>query len=132
MHIQKQVPIRVDVPDTARQPDDFGDPSRWGTLDAKRFSLGAGSDIAPLLHEFHDDVCQAPHWGYMISGELVVTYVDGTEETCDGNDLFHWPPGHRVRVTCDAEVLLFSPLLEHMEVMGSDAQADGQLISVPR
>lgn len=31
---------------------------------------------------------QSPHWGYMISGELVVIYTDGTEETCDGNDLF--------------------------------------------
>ena len=34
----------------------------------------------------------------MISGELVVTYTDGTEEICAANDLFYWPPGHNVKV----------------------------------
>jgi hypothetical protein len=119
MHITKEeVPVKIDVPGaTARQAANFGDASRWGMLGAEYFSLGAGTDIAPLLRGLHDDACQAPHWGYMISGEVVVTYTDGTEETCDGNDLFHWPPGHSVRVTRDAEVVLFSPQDEHTEVM---------------
>jgi hypothetical protein len=119
MHITKeQVPVKIDVPGaTARQAANFGDASRCGTLGAEYFSLGAGTDIAPLLRGLHDDACQAPHWGYMISGEVVVTYTDGTEETCGGNDLFHWPAGHSVRVTSDAEVVLFSPQDDHMEVM---------------
>ena len=79
MHIAKgQVPVKIDVPGaTARQAADFGDASRWGMLGAEYFSLGAGTDIAPLLRGLHDDACQSPHWGYMISGELVVTYTDG-------------------------------------------------------
>ena len=28
-----------------------------------------------------------------------------------------WPPGHSVRVISDAEVVLFSPQQEHMEVV---------------
>ena len=63
------------------------------------------------------DCCHAPHWGYMISGGLAVTYRDGSVETCHGGDLFYWPPGHSVRVVDDAEVILFSPQHEHTQVM---------------
>lgn len=37
--------------------------------------------------------------------------------SCVGNDLFYWPPGHSARVVQDAEVILFSPQVEHSEVM---------------
>ena len=51
------------------------------------------------------------------SSEVVVTYTNGTEEACAGDDLFYWPPGHSVRVVNDAEVILFSPQREHSDVM---------------
>ena len=63
------------------------------------------------------DACQAPHWGYMLSGEVVVTYTDGTQETCSVNDLFYWPPGHSVRAVADSEFILFSPQAGHTHVM---------------
>jgi hypothetical protein len=53
----------------------------------------------------------------MISGEVVVSYTNGTEESCAGSDVFYWPPGHSVRVVDDAEVILFSPQVEHGQVM---------------
>ena len=119
MHITKdEIPVKIDVPGAkARQAEGFGDPSGFGTIGAEYFSLGAGTDIAPLLRGLTGDGCHAPHWGYMISGRLVVTYTDGTEETCAGNDLFHWPPGHSIRVIDDTEVVLFSPQEEHTDVM---------------
>jgi hypothetical protein len=64
-----------------------------------------------------DDACQAPHWGYVISGHVVVTYTDGDVDECRGGDLFFWPPGHSVRVVDDAEVILFSPRAEHLAVV---------------
>ena len=119
MRITKNdIPTKIDVPGAvARQIDDFGDPTGYGALGAEYFSLGAGTDIAPLLKGLHDDACHAPHWGFVASGEVVVTYTDGSEETCAGDDLFYWPPGHSVRVTKDAEVILFSPQAEHVAVM---------------
>ncbi len=119
MRINKNdVPTKIDVPGAhARQATDFGDASTYQMLGAEYFSLGAGTDIAPLLEGLHDDACHAPHWGYMISGEVIVSYTDGTEESCAGNDLFHWPAGHSVRVVSDAEVILFSPQVEHGAVM---------------
>jgi hypothetical protein len=119
MHITKgEIPVKIDAPGAmARQAVDFGDASGFGVLGGEYFSLGAGTDIAPLLQGLEGDACQAPHWGYMLSGEVVVTYTDGTPETCSGNDLFYWPPGHSVRVTADSEVILFSPQVEHSQVM---------------
>ncbi len=115
---RNDIPVKIDVPGAvARQARDFGDASGSGTIGGEYFSLGAGTDIAPLLEGLEDDACQAPHWGYVLSGELVVTYTDGTEETCSGSDLFYWPPGHSVRVVADAEVILFSPQVEHTQVL---------------
>jgi hypothetical protein len=53
----------------------------------------------------------------MITGEVVVTYTDATSDTCREGDLFYWPPGHSVRVAEDAEVILFSPQMQHAHVM---------------
>jgi hypothetical protein len=119
MRISKNdIPTKIDVPGAvARQAINFGDASDYGSLAAEYFSLGAGTDIAPLLKGLDDDACHAPHWGFMISGEVVLAYTDGSQETYAGNDLFYWPPGHSVRVVKDAEVILFSPQVEHAEVM---------------
>ncbi len=115
---KEQIPARINVPGAvARQATDFGDATGFGTMGGEYFSLGAGTDIAPLLKGLEGDACQAPHWGYMISGEVVVTYTDGKAETCRESDLFYWPPGHSVRVVKDAEVVLFSPQREHTHVI---------------
>jgi hypothetical protein len=73
MHIAKgDIPVKIDVPGaTARQSTDFGMAS--GVLGAEYFSLGAGTDISPLLEGLERDLCQVAHWGYVISGEIVVT-----------------------------------------------------------
>ena len=119
MRITKNdIPTKIDVPGAvARQAVNFGQATDYGSLSAEYFSLGAGTDIAPLLKGLDDDACHAPHWGFMIAGEVVLTYISGEEETCVGDDLFYWPPGHSVRVVQDAEVILFSPQLEHAEVI---------------
>lgn len=117
MHLSKnEIPVRLDAPGaTARQLPDFGTPS--GTLGVECFTLAAGTDLAPLLAGLDGDACHSAHWGYMTTGEVVVDYRDGSSERCVGGDVFHWPPGHSVRVEQDAEVILFSPQVEHGAVM---------------
>ncbi|HAV62791.1 MAG TPA: hypothetical protein DCY13_10535 [Verrucomicrobiales bacterium] len=119
MHIARNdVPTKIKIPGaTARQILDFGDATGYGKIAGEYFSLGAGTDIAPLLKGLEDDLCQSPHWGYLMQGEVTVTYKDGTEETVAGGDLFYWPPGHTVRVGKDAEIILFSPQVEHCAVV---------------
>ena len=119
MHIAKQdIPVRIDVPGAvARQKTNFGDPTGYGMISGEYFSLGAGTDISPLLQGLEGDLCQSPHWGYVLQGELTVTYADGSHEVTNSGDLFYWPPGHTVKVGQDAEIILFSPQDEHSEVI---------------
>jgi len=119
MHIAKtDIPERLNVPGAiARQILNFGDASGYGKIAGEYFSLGEGTDIAPLLKGLEGDLCQSPHWGYVLSGEVTVTYSDGEEETVNDGDLFYWPAGHSIRVGKDAELILFSPEAEHCAVV---------------
>ena len=113
-----QILAKINVPGAVvRVAANFGDATGLGKMGGEYFSLAAGTDIAPLLKSLKDDACHAPHWGYMISGELVVTYTDGMVDTCKENDLFYWPPGHSVRSVKDSELILFSPQCEHAFAM---------------
>lgn len=117
MHVSKQdIPTKVEAPGAvARQLTDFGTAS--GTIGAEYFTMAAGTDLAPLLQGLEDDVCHAAHWGYVLDGDVVVTYTDGNTERCTTGDVFHWPAGHSVRVERDAELILFSPQADHTPVM---------------
>ncbi len=119
MRIAKDdIPVKVEAPGAVgRQQTDFGSVAGFGTIGGEYFTLAAGTDLAPLLQGLDKDACHCPHWGYLIEGRVTVSYSDGTEETIGGGDLFYWPPGHSIRVTEDAEIVLFSPQHEHGEVM---------------
>lgn len=119
MHVAKEaVPVKLSVPGaTARQLQGFGEAGQYGEIAAEYFSLAEGTDIAPLLKGLDHDSCHSPHWGYLLAGQVEITYDDHPDETCNGGDLFYWPPGHSVRVTADAEVVLFSPYAEHLAVI---------------
>jgi hypothetical protein len=101
---------------TARQALNFGD-ATGGPMAGEYFSLAAGTDLAPLLKGLVHDMCQSPHWGYLISGEFHVQFQDGSKETIRGGDLFYMPAGHTLVVGHDSEIILFSPQAEHCAVV---------------
>jgi len=112
------VEVRLEVPGAViRQRTDFGDASGFGRISGEYFSLAAGVDTSPLFLGLKDDLCQCPHWGFVLRGTLTTTDSDGARETVHANDLFYWPPGHNVRVDADAEIVMFSPQAEHSEVI---------------
>ena len=117
VHVAKdQIPVKISAPGAvARQLPDFGVAD--GTIGAEYFTLDAGTDLAPLLAGLDGDACHSAHWGYVVTGDVIVTYRDRTNETCTAGDAFHWPPGHSVRIERDAELILFSPQVEHTAVM---------------
>jgi len=119
MRIAKNdIPVKIDVPGaTARQEKNFGDATGYGKIAGEYFSLAAGTDFAPLLQGLEGDLCQSPHWGYLVEGKLTVDFADGHQETVAASDLFYWPPGHTVRADENAEIILFSPDHEHTQVM---------------
>jgi hypothetical protein len=56
--------------------------------------LAKGSDFSPVLKGLPDDLCQCPHWGYVLKGTLHLRYKDGHEEIARVGDLWYTPPGH--------------------------------------
>lgn len=119
MHIEKtDIPAALSVPGAvARQATGFGDASGYGKMAAEYFSFGAGTDIAALLEGLEGNLCQSPHWGYVLEGGITITYADGSSETVAAGALFYAPPGHTVASQQGAEIVLFSPQNEHCAVV---------------
>jgi hypothetical protein len=74
-------------------------------------------DTTPLFRGLEGDLCQCPHWGFVLRGRITTTDANGARETVNANDLFYWPPGHNVKVDADAEIVMFSPEREHTLVV---------------
>jgi len=119
MRVAKEdVDVRMEVPGVIiRQRTDFGDVTGFDRISGEYFTLAAGVDTTPLFIGLEGNLCQCPHWGFVLRGELTTTDAAGAQETVRANDLFHWPPGHNVKVTADAEIVMFSPQREHSLVI---------------
>ena len=115
MRIAKdRVDVRMEIPGAViRQRTGFGEVGGFGTISGEYFSLSAGVDTTPLFKGLEGDLCQCPHWGFVLRGRLTVTDATGAQETVNADDLFYWPPGHNVKVVADAEIVMFSPQREH-------------------
>lgn len=92
----------------------------WSGFNVAHVRLPRGADATPLLQGLPGDLCQCPHWGYVLKGAIHVKYTDGRTETVSAGDVYHWPPGHTVAVDEDYESIEFSPademgkLLQHL------------------
>jgi hypothetical protein len=119
MHIGKdRIEVKMQIPGAVlRQRTDLGDATGLGKISGEYFSLAAGVDTTPLFEGLVGNLCQCPHWGYVLRGELTTTDASGRQETVRADDLFYWPAGHNVKVTADAEIIMFSPQLEHTRVI---------------
>jgi hypothetical protein len=112
------VDVKLQLPGAIlRQRTDFGDVTGYGKISGEYFSLSAGVDTAPLFKGLEGNLCQCPHWGYVLNGRITTTDAAGYQETVGTSDLFYWPPGHNVRVDEDAELVMFSPQHEHSHVI---------------
>ena len=112
------VDVKMEIPGAMiRQRTDFGDATGLGKISAEYFSLAAGVDTTPLFQGLEGNLCQCPHWGFVLRGRLTTTDADGAQETVNADDLFYWPPGHNVTVDSDADIVMFSPQHEHSHVI---------------
>lgn len=112
------VDVRLDIPGVViRQRKNFGDIRGFNGISGEYFTLAAGVDTTPLFAGLEGDMCQCPHWGFVVRGEITTSDAAGMHETVTTNDLFYWPPGHNVKVVADAEIVMFSPEHEHSRVI---------------
>jgi hypothetical protein len=119
MHVSKNdVDVKMEIPGAVlRQQTEFGDVSGFGKISGECFTLAAGVDTTPLFQGLEGNLCQCPHWGYVVKGQITTTDAAGAHETVKAGDLYYWPPGHNVKVDVDAEVVMFSPQREHSHVI---------------
>lgn len=119
MRVSKdQVDVKMQLPGVViRQRTDFGDASGFGKISGEYFTLAEGVDTTPLFQGLEGNLCQTPHWGFVLKGRITTTDAAGKQETVNADDLFYWPPGHNVRVDADAEIIMFSPQHEHTVVI---------------
>ena len=112
------VDVRMEIPGAViRQRTEFGSVDGIGSISGEYFTLSAGVDTTPLFEGLEGGLCQCPHWGFVLRGQLTTTDAIGVQETVRANDLFYWPPGHNVKVDADAEIVMFSPQHEHSRVI---------------
>jgi mannose-6-phosphate isomerase-like protein (cupin superfamily) len=112
------VQVMVNIPGAViRLQPNFGNVSAYDRISAEYFTLSAGVDTTSLFEGLEANLCQCPHWGFVLRGQITTTDDRGAQETVRANDLFYWPPGHNVKVDTDAEIVMFSPEREHVSVV---------------
>jgi hypothetical protein len=87
-----------------------------GEMTVGFFRFPGGTDLRPLLHGLEGDLCQCPHWGYMLKGTLRMHTPAGPMDYQAGQ-AFYWGPGHAPEALEDVEYVDFSPTQELKTVL---------------
>ena len=80
----------------------------WGGITVAFEKATAGQDASAMVRGLPDDRCQAPHWGFLFSGRIVVHFDDRTE-TIEGGQAYYIAPGHAIEFLEDSEAVEFTP-----------------------
>lgn len=115
--------------DTAPEVEDYG-PARdvSGEVDdytVNFVTIKQSHSLAGMFKGLPGEACPCPHWGYLFSGKISVSYADH-EEVYGPGDAFYMSPGHVPAAEAGSEFVQFSPrqaLAEVREVMMRNAQA---------
>jgi hypothetical protein len=102
--------------------EDYGENFRsriveWGGMIVSYETFPAGVDATPLFKGLPDDMCQSPHWGYLLKGRVRVKRAGGGEEVIEAGDVYYLEPGHIPVFEEDSEVLEFSSKAEYEETI---------------
>jgi hypothetical protein len=90
--------------------------SEVGEMTIAFVRLAKGVNLAPALEGLPDDLCQCPHWGYLLRGRVRMRTNDG-DEVYEAGRPFYWAPGHAPEALEDSEYVDFSPTEAMNEVI---------------
>ena len=115
---REDVPVTIADGDLEVRTQELG-----GGMTTAFFRLPQGTDLRPALKGLPGDLCQCPHWGYLLKGRIRMHTPDG-EETYEAGQAFYWAPGHAPEALEDTEYVDFSPtdefnpVLDHIKGQG--------------
>src|SRR6201984_966398 len=112
LQLEERIAMAKGSKDTATEIDDFGvAEDRHDNLDGyivNFVTIRQSHDLAPMLKGLPGGNCPCPHWGYLISGRMIVRY-DDHEEVIEAGDAFYMPPGHAPEAEEGTRIVQFSP-----------------------
>lgn len=87
-----------------------------GGMSASFITLPKGADLGPAVVGLPDDACQCPHWGYILTGRLLMRTKAG-DEVYEAGQAVYWAPGHVPVALEDTSYVDFSPTEEFNAVI---------------
>ncbi|MDT9692282.1 hypothetical protein Q5762_28935 [Streptomyces sp. P9(2023)] len=87
-----------------------------GGLSVAFIHLPKGTDMAPALKGLEGDLCQCPHWGYLLKGRIRMRTASG-EDIYEAGQAYYWAPGHAPEALEDVDMVEFSPTAEFTAVL---------------
>jgi hypothetical protein len=86
-----------------------------GGMSVSFVDLPKGADLRPALAGLPEDLCQCPHWGYVISGRVRMHTREGFDDY-GAEQAFYWAPGHAPEALENVRYVDFSPTdeLDHV------------------
>jgi hypothetical protein len=107
---------KEDVPTTIESGEVVIQEAEWGDIHVGFETYNEEFDLAPLLKGLPDDMCQCPHYGYVLRGRMRVRYAD-REEVIEAGDAYYMAPGHSPVMEAGTEIVEFSPKDEYQRTM---------------
>jgi hypothetical protein len=90
--------------------------AEWADIHIGFETYNEDFDVAPLLEGLPEDMCQCPHYGYVIEGRMKVRYAD-YEEIVNAGDAYYLAPGHVPLMEAGTKIVEFSPKDEYRKTM---------------
>jgi len=80
-------------------------------------SMAEAGDFTPMYKGLPDDLCQSHHWGYVISGRMIMHRPEG-DITIEAGEAYYVGPGHTGEVGLPGTTVVeFSPTEEYAQTM---------------
>ena len=87
-----------------------------GSMTLSFYQIPKSTDFASLLKGLPEDMCQCPHYGYLLKGKMLVRTKTG-EEIVETGQVFYMGPGHVPEFLEDCELFEFAPTAEFNQMM---------------
>jgi hypothetical protein len=108
---REEVPMAIEGDGVEFRMTEFG-----GELSVAFVRVPQGADFRPALAGLPGDLCQCPHWGYMLKGKVRM-HTENGEQVYEEGQAFYWSPGHAPEALEDSEYVDFSPTRELVPVI---------------
>jgi len=102
--------------------------AEWGGMMVLLYTIPAGTDMKPLMVGMPGDLCQCPHWGYVLKGRVRIKHADHDQVVTSG-EVFYVEPAHAPSFEEDTQMVEFSPKEPWVSMM---ATVSRNLATLPR